>query len=66
MARWQKKYQGHSVLAVGERMHILLNCVHITSADNPVPQQCEKMVLKKYNDLKGKQVNERNITIRKN
>lgn len=42
-----EKYQGHSVLAVGERMHILLNCVHITSADNPVPQQCEKLVLKK-------------------
>lgn len=43
----QKKYQEHSALAVGEGMHTLLNCVHITSADDPVPQQCDKMVLKK-------------------
>lgn len=44
-------------------MRTLLNCVHITSADDPVQQQCKKMVLKDFNDLKSKQVNDCNTKI---
>lgn len=44
-------------------MQTLLNCVHITSVNDLVTQQCEKMVLKNYNDLKAKQVNDCSITI---
>lgn len=40
---WRKNAKNTSVVAVGEKSHKILNCVHITTADDPVTQRHEKI-----------------------
>lgn len=54
---WRKNDKDTSVVAVRERSHKILNCVHITTADDPVPQRHEKIGTEKnYRDLEAEQV----------
>lgn len=45
---WRKNAKDTSVVAVGEKSHKILNCVHITTADDPVTQRHKKSGLKKF------------------
>lgn len=69
---WRKNAKDTSVVAVGERSHKILNCVHITTADDPVTQRHEKIGTEKiYRDLEAEQVtvhihtHDRNLSINK-
>lgn len=63
--------KGTSVVALGDRSHKVLNCVHVTTAEDPVTQIHETLGTEKiYNDL-DKQVSvnvhthDRNMAINK-
>lgn len=69
---WRKNAKDTSVVAVGETSHKILNCVHITTADDSVTQRHEKIGTEKiYRDLEAEQVtvqintNDRNLSINK-
>lgn len=69
---WRKNAKDTSVVAVGEKSHKILNCVHITTADDPVTQRHEKIGTEKiYRDLEAEQVtvqihtHDRNLSINK-
>lgn len=69
---WRKNAKDTSVVAVGDRSHKVLNCVHVTTAEDPVTQRHEKLGKEKtYNDLDNKQVSvnvhthDRNMAINK-
>lgn len=69
---WRKNAKDTSVVAVGDRSHNVLNCVHVTTAEDPVTQRHEKLGTEKINnDLENKQVSvnahthDRNMAINK-
>lgn len=69
---WRKNAKDTSVVAIGDRSHKVLNCVHVTTAEDPVTQRHEKLGTEKiYNDLDNKQVSvnvhthDRNMAINK-
>lgn len=69
---WRKNAKDTSVVAVGEKSHKILNCVHITTADDPETQRHEKIGTEKiYRDLEAEQVtvqihtHDRNLSIKK-
>ncbi|KAK3100338.1 hypothetical protein FSP39_018337 [Pinctada imbricata] len=69
---WRKNAQDTSVVAIGEQTHKVLNCVHVTKADDPVTQRHEKHGTEQvYRELDQKQVSvkvhthDRNMAINK-
>ena len=67
---WRKNAKGSSIVAIGEKSHKVLNCVHITKVDDVVSQRHEKLGTKRlhtYFESKDVSINvhtnDRNMTI---
>ena len=54
---WRKNAQDTSVVAIGERSHKVINCAHVTKADDHVSQRHEKIGTQRiYDDLDSKNI----------
>ena len=69
---WRKNAKDSSIVAIGEKSHNFMNCVHITKTDNVVSKRHEKLGTEKlyaYFDSKDVSLNvhthDRNMTINK-
>ena len=69
---WRKNAKDSSIVAIGEKSHKVMNCVHITKTDDAVSQRHEKIGTEKlytYFDSKDVSINvhthDRNMTINK-
>ena len=69
---WRKNAQDTSVVAIGERSHKVINCAHVTKADDHVSQRHEKIGTQRiYDDLDSKNISvnihthDRNMAINK-
>lgn len=69
---WRKNAQDTSVVAIGERSHKVLNCAHVTKAEDPVSQRHETIGTRKiYEDFDNRDISvnvhthDRNMAINK-
>lgn len=52
---WRKNAMDTSVVAIGENSHKVIDCVHVTKAQDPVSQRHEKFgTVKIYDHLRNK------------